>query len=150
MAYDPTIPALNNYIGDDIPKIMANFAELAGSRIVEMGSNSNGTYVRWENGLQICWRSVSQTGRSPSAQTTQSLTVYRDFYTWSFPAAFSVAPMVLAPNPRLFSGDSAATYHMATGYIGSVTVTSAGIIYESLKTFDAIEQEALLAVGRWK
>lgn len=25
------------------------------SRIVEMGSNSNGTYVRWENGLQVCW-----------------------------------------------------------------------------------------------
>jgi len=39
---------------------------------------------------------------------------------------------------------------MATGYVGSATVTSASIIYESLKTFDAIEQEALLAIGRWK
>src|SRR5690606_37786357 len=29
---------------------------LLDSRIVEMGSNSNGTYVRWENGLQVCWR----------------------------------------------------------------------------------------------
>src|SRR5690606_18429444 len=141
MVYDPTIPALNNYIGDDIEKIRENFAELAGSRIVEMGSNSNGTYVRWENGLQICWRSVSQTGRAPTTQTTQSLTVYRDFYTWSFPAAFSVAPMVLAPNPRFLSGGIAATHHMATGYVGSVTVTSANITYESLKTFDAIEQE---------
>jgi len=150
MAYDPAIPALGNYIGDDIAKIRENFVELAGSRIVEMGSNSNGEYVRWGNGLQICWRSVSQTGRAPSTRTTQSLTVYRDFYTWSFPAAFSVAPMVLAPNPRFFSGGSSIAYHMATGYVGSVTVASAAIIYESLATFDAIEQEALLAVGRWK
>src|SRR5690606_40141193 len=29
---------------------------LLDSRIVEMGSNSNGEYVRWENGLQVCWR----------------------------------------------------------------------------------------------
>src|SRR5690606_29420528 len=28
---------------------------LLDSRIVEMGSNSNGTYVQWENGLQIVW-----------------------------------------------------------------------------------------------
>ena len=124
--------------------------QFGGSRIVEMGSNSNGTYVRWENGLQICWRSVSQTDRAPSAQTTQSLTVFRDVYTWSFPAAFSVAPMVLVSNPRLFSGGSAATHHMVTGYVGSVTVTSANIICESLKTFDAIDRESLLAVGRWK
>src|SRR5690606_34820837 len=29
---------------------------LLDSRIVEMGSNANGEYVRWENGLQVCWR----------------------------------------------------------------------------------------------
>src|SRR5690606_21744259 len=28
---------------------------LLSSRIVEMGSNANGEYVRWENGLQICF-----------------------------------------------------------------------------------------------
>jgi len=62
MAYDPTIPALENYIGDDIPKIMANFAELAGSRIVDhnldVDDPPNGYYIRWENGLQICMRRI--------------------------------------------------------------------------------------------
>src|SRR5690606_6096747 len=72
---DPTIPALENYIGDDIPKIMANFAELAGSRIVEMDSNSNGTYVRWENGLQVCFIGALVTSTSQDT-------------VWTLPAAF--------------------------------------------------------------
>src|SRR5690606_27766497 len=31
---------------------------LLDSRIVEMGSSSNGEYVRWENGLQVCMAKV--------------------------------------------------------------------------------------------
>src|SRR5690606_30568745 len=90
MAYDPTIPALNNYIGDDIPKIMANFVELAGSRIVEMGSNSNGTYVRWENGLQICFvRGIAFTGDDTSDVKTGS---------WTHPAAFASPPAIVGRN----------------------------------------------------
>src|SRR5690606_32303717 len=93
MAYDPTIPALNNYIGDDIPKIMANFAELAGSRIVEMGSNSNGEYVRWENGLQVCWWKESVSHTHPNATGS----IYRsDIITWTYPASFVSAPVVVA------------------------------------------------------
>src|SRR5690606_32415995 len=34
---------------------------LLDSRIVEMGNNANGEYVRWENGLQVCWTNVSET-----------------------------------------------------------------------------------------
>src|SRR5690606_23467458 len=83
MAYDPTIPALNNYVGDDIPKIMANFVELAGSRIVEMGSNANGQYVRWENGLQLCWHNLNLVFAVGSSEALA---------TWTYPAAFSDAP----------------------------------------------------------
>src|SRR5690606_38692627 len=90
MAYDPTIPALNNYIGDDIPKIMANFAELAGSRIVEMGSNSNGTYVRWENGLQVCF---AKTNLSPSwTQASGGWGYHSGPHTISQPATFVSNP----------------------------------------------------------
>src|SRR5690606_28108443 len=92
MAYDPTIPALNNYIGDDIPKIMANFVELAGSRIVEMGSNSNGTYVRWENGLQVCFvRGVAFVGDGTSDEKTGS---------WTHPAAFASPPVIVGRNSQ--------------------------------------------------
>src|SRR5690606_15213185 len=37
------------------------------SRIVEMSSNANGEYVRWENGLQICFvRGVAFSGDGTS------------------------------------------------------------------------------------
>jgi len=92
MAYDPTIPALEHYIGDDIPKIMANFAELAGSRIVEMDSNSNGEYVRWENGLQICFvRGVAFTGDGTSDVKTGD---------WTHPAAFTSPPAIVGRNAQ--------------------------------------------------
>src|SRR5690606_34617673 len=82
MAYNPNIPAPTNRVQDDIAAMRGNFQHLAplaqavdelqtvsalapyvqalvGSRIVEMGSNANGAYVRWENGLQVCMAIVS-------------------------------------------------------------------------------------------
>src|SRR5690606_39021258 len=97
MAYDPTIPALENYISDDIPKIMANFAELAGSRIVDhnldVADPPNGRYVRWDNGLQICSVRID-VGEYTSTRTEQGITIYRWTETWTFPAVFLQAPHV--------------------------------------------------------
>lgn len=48
------IPKMSDTPGVTIPGLADNFTLLAGSRIVESGSNENGEYWRWENGLQIC------------------------------------------------------------------------------------------------
>src|SRR5690606_36017448 len=76
MAYNPNVPEPDHLVQDDIAAMRENFrhldplaqavdelqavSELApyvqallDSRIVEMGSNANGEYVRWENGLQV-------------------------------------------------------------------------------------------------
>ena len=37
--------------------------------IVESDSNSNGHYVRWENGEQVCWRTVTHDYNDSTAQT---------------------------------------------------------------------------------
>src|SRR5690606_23074676 len=84
MAYDPTIPALNNYIGDDIPKIMANFAALAHSGIVDhnldVANPPNGWYRRYDNGLIEMWhRALVATRRS-------QWTVMAD---WAIPATLA-------------------------------------------------------------
>ena len=55
MAWNPNIPTVTNRVQDDLDAIRENFQHLDQSRIVEMGSNINGTYVRWENGLQVCF-----------------------------------------------------------------------------------------------
>jgi len=51
---------------------------LLDSRIVEMGSNSNGTYVRWENGLQVCYHRLN-IGNPSGVQS----------FSWTYPAAFA-------------------------------------------------------------
>src|SRR5690606_40636052 len=52
---------------------------LLDSRIVEMGSNANGEYVRWENGLQVCWV-LSLTASFVSQWVLGT--------TWTFPSSF--------------------------------------------------------------
>ena len=79
MAYNPDVPSFDNYGVEDLNKMRENFQILANiatrredilslavetgdildSRIVEHNliilSPSNGYYVRWENGLQVCF-----------------------------------------------------------------------------------------------
>ena|SRR5690606_31393903 len=63
---------------------------LLDSRIVEMGSNANGEYVRWENGVQICFvRGVAFTGDGTSDVKTGS---------WTHPAAFASPPAIVGRN----------------------------------------------------
>ena len=148
MAYDPTIPALEHYIGDDIPKIMANFAELADSRIVEMGSNSNGEYVRWENGLQVCFRSVVLnvvTGGFLSSGTQQ------------WPAEFSALPFVTAPTyqtAEAFPFENVGRTDIKNVYYHNLTSAGLNIrMYQdgsgSFQDGDSIDV-FVVAIGRWK
>lgn len=63
--------------------VKAALDALAGARIKEMGSNSNGTYVKWENGLMVCLL--------PEATLTY-LDTYVLRYRWQFPAVFASVP----------------------------------------------------------
>src|SRR5690606_22878895 len=58
----------------DLTALQPHIAALLDSRIVEMSSNSNGTYVRWENGLQICWAIRTITDITPLSYNIQGLT----------------------------------------------------------------------------
>src|SRR5690606_24835315 len=44
-----------DYGSSGFANVKAALDALVGVRIVEMGSNENGEYVRWENGLQVCF-----------------------------------------------------------------------------------------------
>src|SRR5690606_40626140 len=63
----------------DLTALQPHVAALLDSRIVEMGSNSNGYYARWENGLQVCWLPRLTLPTQTSSQA-------RD--RWTFPAEF--------------------------------------------------------------
>src|SRR5690606_35488856 len=57
---------------------------LAGVRIVEMGTNANGTYVRWENGLQVCYVATQFISVPPGHFRYSSVPELAGFYPASF------------------------------------------------------------------
>src|SRR5690606_473025 len=94
MAWNPNVPTITNRVQDDLNAIRENFQHLDQSRIVEMGSNSNGTYVRWENGLQVCWF-VDNPIPTVTARTEGAVSGYLQSATWIYPAAFIASPSVV-------------------------------------------------------
>src|SRR5690606_8098096 len=83
----------------DLTALQPHIAALLDSRIVEMGSNSNGEYARWENGLQLCWRLVNEGVQSFSqiqggALYTVGGTSPQDFL-WTYPATFAQPPIAI-------------------------------------------------------
>jgi hypothetical protein len=53
--------------------------------VVQSGSNANGSFVRYADGTQLCWKRVTL-----AYVSTASLAA-----TWTFPLAFSAAPVVV-------------------------------------------------------
>lgn len=62
-----------------------NFLEYNLGAIVEQGTNANGSYWRWESGLQVCVASIVFEGSG--AGTRDKL--------WVFPAQFNITPTVV-------------------------------------------------------
>ncbi|HHV63400.1 MAG TPA: hypothetical protein GXX51_12300 [Firmicutes bacterium] len=124
--------------------VKAALDALAGVRIVEMGSNANGNYVRWENGLQICWKEFSSTGFSAETSgTIQSLTYYERRVTWTYPASFVLAPSVT------FNGDVNGSGPEVFAH-WSKTPSSVALITVYLYPNGIVTVASAIAIGRWK
>ena len=65
---------------------------LAGAVIVDAGSNENGSWVRFGNGLQICWGSKTFPGEGWSGSGDKR---YLTGQSLKFPATFDSAPVFL-------------------------------------------------------
>jgi len=111
---------------------------LLDGRIVEMGSNANGEYVRWENGLQIC----VHTGPTFSVDASSY-----ELYQWSqFPASFDEVWVVLGSSTTT---GGAVSSRLTRGTLGVLEGT-----YRVWMVNDSTEVRQMtphfLAVGRWK
>jgi len=151
MAYHPNIPTSTGVVQDELAQMRDNFQHLAplapyiqallDSRIVEMGSNSNGTYVRWENGLQVCW----QLGLT----IDEFFNRYELRKTWLLPAMFAsetVAFMVV---------DAVTDNYLKTTLLRSTTSSMPSIGIRALSGFGTYEdgdtvRVSVFAIGRWK
>jgi hypothetical protein len=77
-----------------IPGVVGTVAQVGGvptGQVVESGSNSNGWYVRFADGTQIC--TFIGVGVNANTANGQIFTSSASS-TWTFPAAFSEAPKV--------------------------------------------------------
>jgi len=141
------LTALQPYVAElvDLTALQPHIAALLDSRIVEMGSNSNGTYVRWENGLQLCYVRIGDFGPIDRPWGT----LYAgpsDGRQWTFPAAFVSIPVVVA-----FAGST--NNRAAIAYQDNVSITQSSVNLNLARgTADDLTNFviAAIAIGTWK
>src|SRR5690606_10072840 len=152
MAWHSGKPADNDFLSASVQYIRENFAELEplqphiaallNSRIVEMGSNSNGEYVRWENGLQICFvRGVAFTGDGTSDEKTGS---------WTHPAAFASPPAIVG---RTAQNQAPPAWHFEVN--PGLTTGETNVFWRAYRTSGPWVSGTdyylhYIAIGRWK
>lgn len=131
---------------------------LADGAILEQGSNANGEYVRFANGLQICMSTISLTGLDVAPD---EVVFQKSQYTP--PAAFIGTYDVLIANAIATNNDS--TYQ-ATEILGIVFSDNTVILYNTgnsgghVRAGDAIRNGGpyyvlsatirVVAIGKWK
>ena len=87
--------------------------EVSGGAIVESGTNSNGSFVRWENGEQACFSFRELSVTLDSGETA--------FKEWIYPAEFdeTVSLPVISVNPEGQSAGRAVEQASGTGSGGA-------------------------------
>ncbi|MBT2600935.1 hypothetical protein J7E18_17370 [Oceanobacillus sp. ISL-73] len=113
--------------------------------IVEQGSNSNGNYIRYANGIQICWNHISTRSVSTSTHTEQGLTFYRGGPSIDFAIPFIEEPAIN------YDGDvDGGSWRAVMKRAWSVTTTGFGAQFMGLSSFSTVDRLSYIAIGRWK
>ena len=117
-----------------------------GGHIVESGENSNGRWIRFSDGTQICWRKVDLGQVSFTEQTAQG--VYGgQTLSYAFPVSF------IQPHPDVFTDVESNGYILSCG--GSIdTISSTSTVrvriwapYSQTQYYVRVKYKA---IGRWK
>lgn len=139
------IPKMSDTPGVTIPGLASNFNALADSRIVEYGENENGTYWRWENGLQVCVINLPTLDEFTDMGSRGSFTHFRKYNIY-YPASFLSAPKTLAGVAGSVDGSIRAVIATVRSSTTSDFRLDLFIDDEVIK----ITVTNCLAVGRWK
>ena len=135
-----------NELEDNFNELASNFQAFDGSQIVEQGSNENGEYIRWENGLQICDGSYKFLNVS-STNVPNISGLYYVSTELLFPASFAGRDVNVItgggrPNVNAFVIGSMYTQVSATGF------TAIGYKNQEHPTWEVWID--YIAIGRWK
>ncbi len=103
---------------------------------IERGSNSNGEYVRFADGTQICWHTLPAVSTQISAG---NLFMHTNILTWTYPAAFVIASAI--------SGAAGAAKRWIAP--GQSSLTSAGCRVFSATSSGNEHHPRLITIGHW-
>lgn len=118
--------------------------KVGGTNVVESGSNTNGTYIKYYDGTMICTKQVTQTVSTTNAWGTLfESTAQINFGAWA--AAFMAIPTVFTQNVNSYSA----------GWLEKLsdcTATNIGTAYFCRPTSisNASITIHLVGIGRWK
>lgn len=130
--------------------ILATVAQSGGvptGGLIETGSNADGDYTRWADGTQICWKTIN-IGAVNALGAGTLADMYRSATTsWTFPAAFSVAPNVTA-SVRVNAAGAPGFVVVNVGTAVSATAVTNIQAYRGTNSPNA-EVIYLQAIGRW-
>ena len=132
--------ASQNYVQSQLESVVKDADSLGGipaeeflnSRIVEQGSNENGWYIRWGNGLQVCWGIVM-------------IPANADYSVKTMPAAFSGGFNITITN--VYWNTPYIAWSVSDS-VGSTVRVDARAFQGANPTVDAYGR--FIAVGRWK
>jgi hypothetical protein len=132
------------------PYIQAILASRVVEHNLDVPSSPNGTYVRWENGLQVCWKTDLQLALGAASALEAP---------WTFPAAFVATPSVrVSISTRTADWVDAADRAKVSGSVGNVsslpkiftTIYAFPITDQTFSGSAAVSNCHAFAVGRWK
>ncbi len=119
----------------------ANYEELYDGTIIEKGSNSDGTYIKYADGTMICYGKKSQT----LAITTQSGGVYYNSIIFTFPQEFIEAPVAV---PALTQTGGILFTSLGNGF--PIPTQAQVRVLSMVSQASANVTASYIAIGRWK
>lgn len=141
------IPQMGDAVGVTIPGLAGNFETLS-DHLVKYGSNVNGEYWRWGDGLQICTRLVPQGTIVPSYDSVVNGLYRSANIRVASPAAFSVTSLVAAAAEQVafsYGNLISAVFDAGTNeWVFRVAKVA------SWSGTDYLHNTYLIAIGRWK
>lgn len=124
-------------------QLNANFAALEGAVIVESGSNANGSWTKFADGMMICNTMIKMAG---SCTISRGVFFVAPVEQWLYPAWFVGAPPSVTGS--VVGGIYQAFYTSGNNEINVAQCTFSVGYYENSSPNTALV--SLIAIGRWK
>nr|WP_289038291.1 phage tail spike protein [uncultured Allobacillus sp.] len=115
--------------------------------IVDQGSNADGEYIRYANGIQICWHDIEHTNVSTSRSSYQ-IDWFRASVYWYYPMPFVDSPSAHYSARVSTDGIISLAPVMQRIYSKSTTRLASQIV--SPDDFNEVMHLSYFAIGRWK